>query len=70
MRGSRPLKSAPSVLVVLLDDAGFGAYADIGFGLSGILLWPVVLIHGAMAAWCVVRLLDKPAQIVGTGQPS
>jgi hypothetical protein len=40
-------------------------YAGIGLGLSGILLWPVVLVHVAMAVWCVMRLLVKPAQIIG-----
>jgi hypothetical protein len=34
------------------------AYADIGLRLSGIGLWPVVLVHFVMAIWCVWRLLD------------
>jgi hypothetical protein len=27
-------------------------------GLSGVALWPVVLIHTALAVWCVVVLID------------
>jgi hypothetical protein len=40
-------------------------YAGIVLGLSGILLWPFILIHLAMAVWCVVQLLHKPAQTIG-----
>jgi hypothetical protein len=35
------------------------AYAGVGFGLHGILLWPVVFLHGCMAAWCVTSLRRK-----------
>jgi hypothetical protein len=27
---------------------------------AGILLWPVVILHAAMAAWCVASLVRKP----------
>ncbi len=33
------------------------AYAGIILKLSGILLWPAVLVHGVMAAWCLASLL-------------
>ncbi len=32
------------------------AYAGIGAGLTGIGLWPAVLLHAALAAWCVACL--------------
>jgi hypothetical protein len=32
------------------------AHAGISIGLSGDLLWPAVLIHAAMAGWCVACL--------------
>ena len=34
-------------------------HADTALGLTGVLLWPAILIHGALAAWCVVCLLSK-----------
>ncbi len=41
--------------------ATFLAYAGIGLRLSGICLWPAVLLHTAMTAWCVIRLLKRAA---------
>jgi len=32
------------------------AYAGIGFGLHGVALWPGVVLHAVMAAWCAVWL--------------
>jgi hypothetical protein len=37
--------------------AGVLALASFGHDLRGILLWPAVAFHIAMAAWCVVTLL-------------
>jgi hypothetical protein len=39
-------------------------YAGIGLGLSSSGLWPTVLVHAAMTVWCVMSLLNKPAQII------
>ncbi len=50
---------------ILLYDVGAVAvllYAALGMGLSGVLLWPVDLIHAALAVWCVVLLAQTPAQ--------
>ena len=32
------------------------AYASLGLGLHGILLWPAVIIHTVMTAWCAACL--------------
>ena len=40
-------------------------YAAMGLGLSGILLWPAVLLHAAMTLWCVMCLRQKPAKTIG-----
>jgi hypothetical protein len=36
-------------------------YGVVYLGVSGIVLWPIVLVHAAMGAWCVVCLLAKRA---------
>jgi hypothetical protein len=35
------------------------AHACIGSGMHGLALWPAVILHTVMAAWCVVRLAAK-----------
>jgi hypothetical protein len=32
------------------------AFAGIGFGLYGVALWPAVVLHAVMAAWCVAGI--------------
>lgn len=34
-------------------------YAALDLSLSGIGLWPVVLLHMAMSVWCIINLLKK-----------
>jgi Kef-type K+ transport system membrane component KefB len=35
------------------------AYAGISVGLSGVGLWPAVLLHAALAVWCIACLRTK-----------
>jgi hypothetical protein len=37
-------------------------HAGLGLGLSGVALWPAVLVHAAMAAWCAKALLAATAR--------
>jgi Kef-type K+ transport system membrane component KefB len=36
------------------------AFAGIGLGLHGVALWPAVVLHAAMAVWCIVCLRRSP----------
>jgi hypothetical protein len=37
------------------------AFAGIGLGLHGVALWPAVILHAAMAIWCIVCLRRSPS---------
>jgi hypothetical protein len=48
-----------ALLFYNLAVAGVLAFASFGHDLHGILLWPAVAFHIAMAAWCVVTLFQN-----------
>jgi hypothetical protein len=58
--GTRGVVSAMALYnlgaVLILGGAGLQSQA------VGILLWPAVILHAAMAVWCVSNLLRKPRQ--------
>jgi len=37
------------------------AFAGIGLELHGVVLWPAVVLHAAMAIWCIVCLRRSPS---------
>jgi len=39
------------------------AFAGIGLGLHGVALWPAVVLHAAMAVWCVGCLRPSPQNV-------
>jgi hypothetical protein len=39
------------------------AHAGLGSGLSGICLWPAVLLHAVLTGWCVVSVNKRATQI-------
>jgi hypothetical protein len=59
-RAARGLVSAMVVYnigaVVVLGSAGVWSQS------VGVALWPAVVLHAGMAAWCITALLSKPAQ--------
>src|SRR5271166_4852569 len=52
---ARPEESSAAALL---------AYARLGYGLGSVILWPAVLLHAALAAWCAVilRSVRQPAR--------
>ena len=54
-RTSRGLVAAMTFYNVAV--AAVLAFASFGDGLYGVLLWPAVAFHAAMATWCIINLL-------------
>lgn len=46
---------ARAMVVYNAGAATLFAYAAIGLGLQGVLLWPAAALHAVMTAWCVAR---------------
>jgi hypothetical protein len=48
------------VLIYDLAAAALLTYAGLFLNMAGIALWPAVLVHSALAVWCVTSLRVKP----------
>jgi hypothetical protein len=55
-RGRAATGLMAAMLLYNIAAAGAMGYARIGLGMSGVGLLPAVILHAAMAAWCVVCL--------------
>jgi hypothetical protein len=60
VRGDANSRAAKGLVAGMLlynvATAALLAYAGIGLGLYGVLLWPGVVLHAAMTVWCVESL--------------
>lgn len=48
-----------AMVVYNVGAAAVFAHAGVGLGLHGVLLWPAAALHGAMTAWCLLRLAGR-----------
>ena len=59
-RTDTPSRAAKGLVAAMLfynfAVAAVLAFAGVGLGLRGMLLWPAVVLHAAMAVWCVACL--------------
>jgi len=74
-RGDTPSRAARGLIVAMLMynlvATAVLAFAGIGLRLHGVALWPAVVLHAAMAVWCVVCLRRDPQdEAMGINQMS
>src|SRR6516165_2354946 len=66
-RGDSESRAARGLVAAMLlyDVAAVAvlAFAGIGFGLRGVALWPAVVLHSVMTAWCVACLRQRPLNV-------
>jgi hypothetical protein len=66
-RGSAPFGLLMGVLAYDVAAAVLLAHAGLFMNLLGVLLWPAVIVHAALAVWCVMCLWDGPRDGTGPG---
>jgi hypothetical protein len=66
-RTDTPSRAARGLVAAMLfynfAVAALLAFAGLGLGLRGVMLWPAVVLHAAMTIWCVTSLLRKPTRV-------
>ncbi len=64
-RGDAQSRAAKGLIAAMtvynLAAAMLFLFAGIGLGLRGVALWPAMVLHAAMAVWCVTCLRCRPA---------
>ena len=60
--GAAQLGLLTGILIYDIGAAALLVYAGLGLGMVGLALWPAVVIHAALALWCLLSLR--------TGQPA
>jgi len=62
-RNDEKSRAATGLIAALLlyntAAVAFLVHASLGMGLSGIGLWPAVVLHAALAVWCIACLLTR-----------
>jgi hypothetical protein len=53
-----------AVLLYNISVAALLSFAGLGLGLHGVALWPAVILHAAMAVWCVACLRRGPQNVM------
>jgi len=53
------------VLIYDIAAAALLAHAGLFLDMAGIALWPVIVLHAALAFWCVVCIWDRPHAGIG-----
>jgi hypothetical protein len=70
-RGDAQGRTAEGLLAAMLmynsAAASLLGYAGIGLGMSGVALWPAVILHAAMGVWCVACLRIARRNARGAG---